>query len=397
MRNLISIIVAAAALQGCKWTEFDDLAATTWVGSQTKPNGESASDYAVVIVNAASDPTGGKLAVLGNDKPSYSTLAYDATGKSSAGPNQTSLGIHFIVSLGEAPILIADASTNKIAIVSAAIDSGNVAVVSGAPDSVADQTFQAQAPQAATFANGNVVIVAGDPVPTVGTNIYTMSVSPPAKCTVLDDLGMPLSATAIASDGTLLWVWTKTGALFGYTAATVMAGCATPKPPDTTVIATGFIAGTGARIHIVQAAGSSFAVLVAHGDKVTTGQVIVANLQTKTIVGTPLTADGIRSSAVGPLGDPATGKWYVVLGLPERVVGTVTAGQVELHEIDPMTGMLTAQGTALYNDAQPTNLELFGRSVAIMKFNGKNILAVAASNEIFAYFESAQYLDTRLK
>jgi hypothetical protein len=60
-----------------------------------------------------------------------------------------------------------------------------MAVVSGAADSLADQTFQAQAPQAATFANGNVVIVAGDPVTTTATNIYTVNATPPAKCVVV--------------------------------------------------------------------------------------------------------------------------------------------------------------------------------------------------------------------
>jgi hypothetical protein len=202
----------------------------------------------------------------------------------------------------------------------------------------------------------------------------------------------------MASDGTTLWVWTKTGALIGYDYAKVAAGCTTTAlAPTLGPMATGFAPGAGARVHIIGDATSAneFAVLAAHGDQVTTGSVVVASLRSPSaIVGQPLAADGIQSSAVGVLGATG-GQTYVILGFPNRVTGSVTGGQVELHAIDPATGVLDPTSAVLLNDAQPDKNELFGRDVAVMRFNDNNILVVAASSEIFAYYETLQYPDTR--
>jgi hypothetical protein len=394
------LIIAIATLAGCKWTELDDLAATTWVHSQTKPKGENAADYGVAIANVTSNASGGELAVLGNDAPSYSTLVYDGKGKTTVGPNPQSLSQHFIVSLGDAPIILAD-GTGKVAIVSSAIDTGNVAVVSGPAEAVADTTFPGGAPQAAAFdVDGKTLfVVAPDPSGT-STNVKGLMGTAMHSCTVTDDTGAPLAAAAIASDGAFLWVWSKTGFLFGYSlAALASTGM---KGPDTGALDVAFVPGSGARIHIVGsfAAAHDFAVLVAHGDRMTNGQVTVVDLKTATgtlpptIVGTPLGVDGIRSSAVDTLGSDTT-KTYVILGFPDRPVGSVKSGQVELHELDANTGTLTGSPADTLHDAQPEGNELFGRSVAVMRFNDQHVLAVAASNEIFAYYETALYPDTR--
>jgi NADPH2:quinone reductase len=47
------------------------------------------------------------------------------------------------------------------------------------------------------------------------------------------------------------------------------------------------------------------------------------------------------------------------------------------------------------HDAQPERGQQFGRAVAVMPFNGEPVIAVAADNEVFVYFRSALYGETR--
>jgi hypothetical protein len=86
---------------------------------------------------------------------------------------------------------------------------------------------------------------------------------------------------------------------------------------------------------------------------------------------------------------------FVAVGIPSAQVGSVTTGKVELHAFDRTTGEITATAAETLTDAQPDSNEAFGRALAAMSFGGNDILVVAASNEVFSYFRTQVYGDTR--
>ncbi len=386
---MLASFVALGA--GCSWSSFDDLADQTWVHSTQKPNVGS-SDYATAVVGVTVGTSGGRLAVVGNSAPTYSTLAFDAKGGSALGPNPQKLGQHFIVSLDEQPILVTD-GMGRVALVAAAIDSGNIAVVVGDADSVADGPFPSpQPPDAATFfgASGELVIAAGS------TLFVEADTSGVKACTPVDSSNAPVTIAALDHDATHVWAWTKDGRLFGYDGAMLGTVCQTPSgsaaptiAPSAGGLATSFMPGTGARILIVQ----KWAVLAAHANSATTGSVFVADLTASPItqVGTTLNADGIVSATQLSTG----GSEYIALGFPTRAVGGTTTGQVDLLQLHTDTGALDAAPVEQLNDDQPDSNEVFGRALATMTFNGKDILVVAASNEVFSYYRTQLYSDTR--
>jgi hypothetical protein len=392
-------ILLSIALVGCKWTDFDDLSNQTWVRSQDKPSIGS-TDYAISITQATSDTNGGELAVVSTDAPTLSTIIYDPSGTEKVGGNPAKLGQHFIASLGEKPILVND-GMGHVALVEKAIDANVIAVVSGQADAPADLTFMGAPPTAATYGgpNGTNLYIAA-PTPATGTpNLFVVDgTTNMPQCSLLDEVGMPLQAAAIATDSTKLWVWTKTGSVISYALNTLVAGSCTNLNKGTAAFTQSFMPGTGASIHIVTSGTKEWAVLAAHADKATNGEVVVLDLATADSVmppmqvGTTLMVDGLLSSTVGTF-DTMT---YVVLGIPSQQVGSTQAGQVEIHAFDPMTGTLDATAMETLHDAQPENGQLFGRDVTTMQFNGKTILVVAASNEVFAYYRTSIYpTDTR--
>lgn len=366
MRKFIFLPLVLAG--ACNWTDFDDLADKTWVHSTDKPNIGS-TDYGVAIVGvtATTQSQGGQLAVISNDTPNYSTLDYSADGSTAVGPNNQKLGIHFIASLSDPPILITD-GTGKIAVVERAIDAGNIAVVLGTANMVNDAPFPSMAtPDSATFAGANVLIAAG-------STIYTVTGTTPAtNCALTDTM---FRAAALASDGTTLYIWTQAGAFYSVPVASPCAAA------GNTFMSTGFMPANGAKIHLV----GQYAVLAGHAMSSTSGQVIVVDTTTMMQVGTTLMVDGLKSSTVGNFG----GANYVAVGTPSRIVDAQTAGQAELYALDA-NGMLASSPALTLNDAQPEANQQFGRQVATMKFNNQQILVVGAKSEIFAYYKTALY------
>jgi hypothetical protein len=364
MRKLI--LLPLLLVGACKWTDFDDLADKTWVHASDKPDIGS-TDYGIAIVGVSTGSQGGQLAVLSNDTPNYSTLDYTPDGDAAVGPNNQKLGIHFIASLSDPPILITDGA-GKIAIVERAIDAGNIAVVLGTATTVNDAPFPSMAtPDAATFAGGNVIIAAG-------STMYTVTgTTAPMMCSLADTA---FHAAALASDGTTLYIWSQTGAFYSVPVASPCAAA------GNTFTAMSFMPANGAKIHLV----GTHAVLAGHAMSSTAGQVIVVDTTTMTQVGTTLTVDGLRSSTVGHYG----GMDYVAVGIPSRIVDAQTAGQVELHALGT-DGTLASSAALVLNDAQPDADQQFGRQVATMKFNGQEILVVGTKTEIFAYYKTALY------
>jgi hypothetical protein len=379
-------------LTACKWTDFDDLSDQTWVHAQDKPSIGS-TDYAISIVGASDGADGGSVAVVSTDSPTYSTIRYDAKGGSKIGDNPLKLGQHFITSLSEKPILVSDGA-GKIALVEKAIDSGQIAVVSGPAATPADLAFAGNPPSAAVWSGGNLYIAApasGAAMP----NLFVVDgTSNMPSCALTDETGMPLQAAAIATSGGKLWVWTKSGSVMAYDQTLLVAGCTT-VPALTGAFTQAFTPGSGARIHIVGDGTHEWAVLAgASSDRSAPGEVVVLDVtqDPPVQVGTTLPVDGLLSSTVAVLDT----KTYVVLGIPSAQVGNTTAGEVAIHDFDPSNGTLGDMPSEVLNDAQPENNQLFGRDVTTMQFNGHTILVVAASNEVFAYYRTSLYnTDTR--
>ena len=385
-------ILLAISLSACKWTDFDNLADQTWVRSQQKPSIGS-TDYALSITGATIGSDGGTVAVVSTDAPTFSTINYDAKGGDKVGDNPLKLGQHFITSLGEKPILVNDGKGN-VALVEKAIDAGKIAVVAGPASSPADLVFVGPPPDAATYAGTNLYIAAQATGPAMPNLFIDDGTANMPGCALLENDGTtPMAAAAVAADATRLWVWSKTGPVYSYDLTALTGTCtgATASMP----FAHTFSPGTGARINIISdGAGHEWAVLAAHADKATNGEVVVLDLTKNppTQVGTTIAIDGLLSSTAATFDS----KDYVVLGIPSKDVNGTAAGQVEIHDFDPVTGTLADMPSEVLNDAQPENGQLFGRDVATMQFNGKTILVVAASNEVFAYYRTSLYpTDTR--
>lgn len=373
---LLSTLLAASALGGCKWSEFDQISDTTWAHSTQKPSLGS-TNYGIAIVGVTSQSTGGQLAVLSNDTPNYSTLDYQADGSADVGPNPQKLGVHFIASLSDPPILVTD-GTGKVAVVERAIDAGNIAVVTGPANAVADKPFASMnTPDAATFAGANLVVAAANTFYTVGDT------GVPAACSASDT---SLKMAAIASDGTTMYVWTTAG-VFTTVPVSALSPCNGGNLPafGSGFTTTGVMPTVGSKIHLLLA---KYAVLVSHPLS-GASQIIVVDTTNMTQVGTTITiSEGVLGSATGGYG----GAVYLAVGIPTRSVnGLQNAGQVELYEMAPSTGMLAATPALALNDAQPESGQEFGHTVTTMKFNGQEILVVGAHSEIFAYYKTALY------
>ncbi|NVB82117.1 MAG: hypothetical protein HOV81_27295 [Kofleriaceae bacterium] len=375
MRTSLYAALALAGLTGgCKWTDFDDLADQTWVRSTEKPSIGS-TDYATAIVGVSTGSSGGQLAVISNDTPNYSLLDYTAEGSADVGANPQKLGQHFIATLSEPPIFITDGN-GKIALVERAIDAGNIAVVTGPANAVVDSPFSsAFNPDSAAFAGANLEVAAG-------ATIYTLTgTGAPTACASSDTT---FRAAAMASDGTTLFTWSSAG-VFGGIPVSALAPCVSGSLPNvgSTYETTGFMPGTGAKIHLV----GKYAILAAHAGSSRMGQVFVVDTSNMSLVGSALNVDGLRSSTVGVF----DGKTYLALGVPDRAVDGVVSGQVDVYELDTTTGMLGAAPALVLNDAQADSGELFGRTVTTMQFNGQSILVVGANNEVFAYYKTSLY------
>ena len=389
-------IFFAVALTACKWTDFDDLSDQTWAHAQDKP-GIGSTDYAVSIVGASTTGDGGLVSVVSTDSPTYSTIQYDAKGGSKIGDNTLKLGQHYITSLSQKPILVTD-GMGDVALVEKAIDAGQIAVVSGPAAQPGDLSFPGSPPQAAAFAGKTLYVAASAPGPMM-PNLFIVDVGNPTtpvrNCIVTDDAAMPLTATAVATTSNRIWVWSKSGTLFAYDKAALDACAATPiaiAAGSTYTPATAFAPGTGAAMHIVDDGTHQFAVLA--GASTSSGEVQVVDLKaaTPTAVGAPLMANGVLSSTIATF----DGMTFLVLGFPQNQVKNVAAGEVQIFDFDPATGMLGSSPAESLSDAQPDNGELFGRDVTTMQFNGKTVLVVAASNEVFSYYRMALYpTDTR--
>lgn len=403
MRTLALFLAAGGALGACNWTEFDDLADQTWVDSTKKPDVKS-SDYGVAIVRGA-DPgesaSSGTLAVIGAGPGSYSELLYSASGSSSLKTNSLQLAAQGIMALDSPPILIASPDSPEIALVTTG-DTSSIVVATGAHTLLVRQLF------VGTTTLGNVAIPttpdaatyihpAGSPQPkplvAVGDIVMGTVYDPPAgskqPACKLTDVSNGIQVRAIAAvpglgahEDFLVWNGVD-GKLLRYD-GDAYGGCTTAPPLASTAPADkpAFVPGHGSQILRIDA---TRVLLQGHQDiaKGNAGFLQVYDALTLKPVGNPVTADGLRQAAVLTT---STGT-FAVAGYPGTIIDGASAGVVQVYKITA-SGLDSASPAATLHDAQPENNQQFGRAVAVMPFNGKQVIAVAAGNEIFVYFRA---------
>jgi hypothetical protein len=397
----LALVLALSA--GCSWTTFSDLSDSTWVHAQETPDSDQ-SNYAVGIVNTTTDQPG-ELAVLSGTPANYSTLDFDATGST----NETlthALGEDSISTLSNHPAFIGDGAGN-VAIVDKGID-GPLVVVHGMANQLTDSQLSSTDPvDAATFAGADIIVSSSGATPsTSAPNAWLVQASV-SDCLLGDGAGSAMAAAALASDGTTVWAYARTGELFAYSLTsfgpvTSGPGCAdsqTPVaiPPISSSAATS-PAQNGGYIALV-GSPAKFAILVAFDSPSTmTGAVSVVDLSTYKQVGASIATAGVESAQYAELGDPTTGTTMptLALGFPSRTVGTTTdVGQVEMHAVDTTAGSVSGDVGELLSIPQADSDLVFGRAMAALTYNGATILAVAASNVVYAYYETSLYSDTR--
>jgi hypothetical protein len=391
MRTTILLAIAAAFV-GCKWTDFDDLADQTWVNATEKPDVKS-NDYGVAIQRGNNTGTEGRLVVIGAGQATYSELVYDAEGNSTLPATTLELNAQFgIGNLDSQPILLADPTSSAVALIVNAGGS-SLLVLEGAqgalnmhqvfvnPSSVDAATYML-----APMATQNQTLVAAGEV-VLGT-FYGIVPNPQPKCKLTDG-GTAIVPKALgafrngASDDVI--AWGTNGKLYRYDGA-VFNGCPTMQEPRAipAPVATGFTPGPGSQI-LALSGGR----ILLQGHRDTAGFLQVYDAATLAPVGGSVSLAGLRTAAILDVDTTQ----YVIAGYPTNNVDGKTAGQVLLFKI-ATTGLETAPAATL-NDAQPENNESFGRAVAAMPYRGKSVIAVAADNEIFVYFRSQLYGETR--
>lgn len=416
MRTLGFLLAASSVLAGCNWTEFDDITNKAWVDSTTKPDLGS-SDWAVVIqrgADAGESATSGTLAVIGAGEGTYSELLYSAAGSGSVKTNSLKLKDIAINNLDAVPILVASPKSAEVALITTG-DPASIVVASGVHTLLVHQIFVGtttlgsnagivSTPDAAAYmqpkqfpggpANpGPAPIVAvGDVV--MGT-IYMLPGGAQQPACRLTDGSNPIRVRAIgavpgptpASDDFLVWNGAD-GKLLKYD-GTVFNGCVTALPllPTPTGTKTPFLPGHGSQILRID---DTHVLLQGHQDISQGNGSFLQVYDTTTLmpVGMPITTEGLRSAAVLSVG--ATN--YVLAGYPQATVdvdnSTITGGAVNVFTLGPSGGISSAMPSAILQDAQAENNQLFGRGVAVMPYNGQSVIAVAAGNEVFVYFRA---------
>jgi len=393
MRTTILCLLAAASLAACKWTEFDDLQNQTWVTSTEKPDVKS-TDYGVAIQRGGD----GRLVVIGAGQATYSELVYDAKGTASLAATARDLGSQYgITNLDPQPILLADPSTDDVALI---VDAGgsSITVLTGAqgalnphslsisPSTVDAATYM-QAPNRTDVGHvGEMqpvqpLVASGDVV--LGT-FYANPPSPQPKCKLVDAtvaaVGVQARALGAIRNGAFddVLAWGADGKLYKYPGK-VFNGCPTTQAP-TTSVDTGFMPGHGSQILALDA---THVLLQGHheADDASLLQVYDVGAAPPVAVGNSIVMfPKLRTAAILDV----NGAKYAIAGYPTQSVNGTIAGGVEIFKITA-AGVDDLSATPL-SDAQPESSQSFGRAVAVMPFNGKQVIAVAADNEIFVYF-----------
>jgi len=420
---LLGSTALVSSLGACKWTEFDDLEKDTWVNVTTKPNGDS-TDYGVAIQRGARvSASGGKLVAIGAGQAQYTEIVYTANGDSDLAPTALKLNNQFGVgNLDPQPILIADPASDEVALVTNA-GGQSIAVLSGVGGLVAHQVFGPEQPEAAAYMlaptrldpagaaahPSQPIVASGD---SVYGAFYTGAPAVQPKCQLLDDVGMPMQIRAVGgakitdmvTDDVVVWASVGAtnpvgklllypgGVFNGQPPVGPCTGGMSGPLPLSMAVDTSFAPGKGSQIVMID---RRYALLVGRRD--TDGFLAIYDVTTMaggnrvpTRLSAPITLPELRSAAVLDTGAAK----YVVAGYPGSLVESVKAGKVLVYPLDLTTGIDETPAMTLH-DAQPEADQAFGRTIAVTQFNGSNVIAIGADNEVFLYFRTALYDETR--
>ena len=426
MNNLILVTwFFASTLGACKWTTFDDLKEEAWVNATTKPDRPS-TNWGVAINRGTRAGAGGKLAVMGTAESVYNEIELAANGGAKIAGNEQKLNAQFgIGNLEVQPILLADPTTDDVALVTSS-GAGQVVVLKGTSgDLVPHQVFGPTSADAAVYMvapgiDGGATPQPAQPLVASADRVFGTFFTLPEpqfnqpKCQLVDAALAPVTIRALgavrlvaAATTDDVIVWSSTGKLFIYAGGIFDgargAACVDPNLADTdnTGVSTpaailagpldvAFAPGIGSQILVfANAAGEKFAVLQGHSDA--TGFLGVVNLQTMTLLTGVNTDPGLKAAALLELPTGAR----VIAGYPTAVVEGANAGAVKVFPVDTTNGLGTLEDTLF--DAEPEEGQLFGRSIATLSYNSKPIIAVGANNEVFTYFRTSFYEDTRTR
>jgi hypothetical protein len=398
------------AAGGCKWTEFDDLKGEAWATATAKPQ-NSAANWGVAITRVAPSGSGGTLAVLGASEAVYDELAISPDGSSKV-TTQLELNTQFAIgNLAIEPLFLSHPTENEAALVTA-LEATRIMVIRAIAGQLTPLAVTGPAqPSAATYMtsppsamdpNPRTQILAAERDAVYG--VYFDPAKAPSgtiRCALRDEAMAMFNIRALGayrptgatSDDVL--VLSDTGKLMAYP-GTVFHGCGAgtqaPKPGMVRDVA--FMgAQTGSQIHVFADASMTYAVVQMHNDG-GKGRLGLYRITATSIdeVGGARDLDRLKTAALfQPAGET---RRFVLAGLPTAIVDGVTAGQVQALEVNTATGIATTP-TFTLSDAQPEDNQSFGRGVAALPFNTKSIIAVAADNEVFLYFRTSIYGDTR--
>jgi hypothetical protein len=414
LRASLSLALPLLAAGGCKWTDFDDLKEDTWVTATGKPDNDAAN-WAVAITRLVRTGSGGTLAVLGASEAIYNDVVIGPNGDTKT-QSESELNTQFAVgNLAVEPLflsnpeedeatLITGLEANRIAVVRAfggqtiAFGVTGLAQPSGA-------TYMTSPPRTIDDDPATQVLVAGNDTVFGAFFDQTKAPNPQTKCSLVDEAMAPASVRALGayrlneadpSDDVL--ALTDSGKLIAYP-GTVFNGCGTGGMGGTQVPTPGVVrdlmfAGvqTGSQILTFRDGGAVYALVQAHNDS-GKGRLGLYRITATAIeeVGAPRETDRLKTAS---LFQPGDGKRYVLAGMPGALVDGVEAGQVQVIEISTATGIASTPAMTL-NDAQPEDGQAFGRGVAELPFNNRKIIAVAADNDVYLYFRTSLYEETR--
>jgi len=403
---LLGLLVPLAAAGGCKWTDFDDLEEDTWVTSTGKPD-NGAANWGVAIARVARSGTGGTLAVLGANEPIYNDVVIGPNGDTNVTGEVQINRQFFTGNLPIEPLLLSSPAGDEAALVTGTADS-RVTILRSTGGQVTQIVVNGttQQPNAATYmlpppggTPAQILVSQGD---TVFGGFFENQPNPPPRCKFADDMNGAFEIRALgayrpmgkATDEVL--VLSNTGKLMVFDGGTAFLGCGTVtvQPLAGLVIDTMFTdAITGSQIMTFEDGADRYALVQAHSDG-NKGHLGLYKIEAAaiTLVGTARADAGLRSAAIiSPAGQS---KRFVIAGFPTAIVDGVAAGQVQVFEVSTTTGVSATPAMTLF-DAEPEDNQSFGRGVAALPYNGKSIIAVAADNEVFLYFRTSLYEETR--
>jgi len=405
------LTILALTLGACSWGKFDDLRDEAWVRAVENPDDDSAN-WAVAIQRGNRESTsGGRLAVFGSSQTLFNELEYKGDGGVEVATNQQKLNSQFgIGNLDPQPIVLADTASDDIALVTKS-GTASIAVLHGTNGQlVVSPIFGPDIPDAAAYmvAPGFGTVPSpqpSQPLVAQGDEVFgTYYTSPEAnfqqpRCKLMNGAAaVPVKALAAyrpagePTDDVI--VWSGTGELLVYDGDIFNGNrgtaCSTGMlAAPLASVDTGFVPANGSQIIMVD---NRYALLQGHNDG-GAGFLALYDLEaapSPAVVGTPRSDAGMTNATLLDLGDQR----LVVVGFPTARIDGVSCGQVQAFTLTTTEGVGTAPVLTLY-DSEPEEDQSFGRGVAAMRFNGSNIIVVAANNEVFAYFRTSAYADTR--